>query len=78
MFRTVVSFTDLQDSGYLYNVGDEFPHVGFSVSEERLAELASANNRRGVPLIKKVDEAEPQEEKPVKKATKRRTKKAEE
>lgn len=78
MYKVIVDFADLQDKEHVYRVGDEFPRSGFSASEERLTELASANNRRGVPLIEKVDEAEPQEEKPVKKTTKRRTKKTEE
>lgn len=54
MFRVVVAFADMQDGGYIYNVGDGFPRAGVTVSEERLEELASDRNRRGVALI--VDE----------------------
>lgn len=54
MYRVIVKFTDLQDNGRAYNVGDTFPRVGLDVSEERIAELASDKNRRGIPLIKEV------------------------
>lgn len=54
MLRVVTAFADLQDDGYIYNVGDKYPRAGVTVSEERLEELASNRNRRGVALI--VDE----------------------
>lgn len=54
MFQVVVAFADMQDGGYIYNVGDEFPRVGVSVSKERLEELSSNRNRRGIAMI--VDE----------------------
>lgn len=54
MSRVVTAFADLQDDGHIYNVGDEYPRAGVTVSEERLEELASNRNRRGVALI--VDE----------------------
>ena len=54
MYRVIVKFTDLQDDGRAYNVGDIFPRVGFEVSDDRIAELASDKNRRGIPLIEKV------------------------
>lgn len=55
-YRVIKYFTDLQDNDYAYNVGDEFPRQGMSVSDERFAELASANNRQKTPLIEKVDD----------------------
>lgn len=55
MFRVVVAFADMQDGGYIYEVGDEFPRKGMSVSKERLEELSSYRNRRSVPII--VDES---------------------
>ena len=63
MYRVIWYFEDLQDNEHAYNVGDNFPRVGLSVSEERLNELARANNRQNRPLIEKVAE-EVQEEKP--------------
>ena len=51
MYVTVVRFKDLQDDKHLYRVGDEYPRSGLSVSDERLLELSTNKNRRGVPLI---------------------------
>ena len=61
MYRVIKSFTDLQDGNYLYRVGDEFPRTGKKVTDERIDELASAENKQRVQLIKAVDEpkAEP-------------------
>lgn len=56
MYKVVELFTDLQDNDYLYQPGDEFPRAGLLVSGERLAELASMDNRRGIVLIQKVPE----------------------
>lgn len=33
-YRVIKYFTDLQDNGYAYKVGDLFPHKGFKVSED--------------------------------------------
>lgn len=52
MYKVIKFFTDLQDNNYAYNVGDKFPHNGIKVSDARFAELSSANNKQGVPLIK--------------------------
>ena len=56
MYRVIKSFTDLQDNNYAYYVGDTFPHKGVEVGAERIAELSSDKNRRGVPLIEEVAE----------------------
>ena len=56
MYKVIKSFTDLQDNNYVYYVGDTFPHNGVEVDAERIAELASGNNRLGVPLIEEVAE----------------------
>lgn len=53
MYKCIVRFKDLQDDSYVYNVGDVFPRVGYEVTDERIAELASNKNRRGLPLIAK-------------------------
>ena len=54
MYKVIHYFTDLQDDGYAYNVGDEFPHKGMTVTKERIAELAGSGNKQGVPLIVEV------------------------
>ena len=54
MYRVIKAFTDLQDKNHEYNVGDVFPREGLTVSDERIAELASNKNRRGIPLIRAV------------------------
>lgn len=56
MYKVIKSFTDLQDSNYAYYVGAAFPRNGVEVGAERIAELASDNNRLGVPLIEEVAE----------------------
>lgn len=56
MYKVIKHFTDIQDNGYSYKVGDTFPHNGFSVSNARIEQLLSKNNRQGVPLIAKEKE----------------------
>lgn len=67
MYRVKVYFTDLQDNGRPYHPGDVFPRDGFSVSESRLKELSSENNKRRMPMIEYVPDEKPdkkQDEKP--------------
>lgn len=72
MYKVIKYFTDLHDNGHPYNVGDDFPREGVEVTAERLAELASANNKRGEKLIVLVEDAEPEKEaKPKKKTSKK-------
>lgn len=59
-YKVIKHFVDLQDHGHSYNPGDEYPRKGLSVLASRITELASANNKQGVPLIKE----EPDEETP--------------
>ena len=60
MYKVVKTFVDLQDGAHRYNVGDAFPRNGLEVSNKRLAELSSVNNRQGVPLIvEKVEGSKP-------------------
>lgn len=71
MYKVIQQFVDLQDFRRPYNVGDIFPRKGLSVSEERLKELSSNNNRQKKPLIKLVEETkgialgEPKQTKPT-------------
>ena len=55
-YKVIEYFEDLHDNGRPYNVGDVFPVDGNTVSAERLAELASTQNRRHVPLIEEIAE----------------------
>ena len=55
-YKVIEYFEDLQDRGRPYNVGDVFPVDGNTVTAERIAELASTQNRRRIPLIEKVVE----------------------
>lgn len=78
MYRVVAIFADLQDREHVYYPGDAFPRDGAEVSEERLRELSTANNRLGKPLIEKVEkkveapiEDAKDEEKPSKKKSKK-------
>ena len=64
MYKVIKYFEDLQDNRQPYNEGDIFPREGLNVSEERLAELSSTNNRRKIKLIELVDDGEG--EKPTK------------
>lgn len=66
MYKVLKFFYDLQDNDHAYYVGDVFPRNGLAVSEERLAELSGRNNKQGVPLIGKVEDA-PKKKKAVKK-----------
>ena len=55
-YKVIEYFEDLQDNGRPYNVGDVFPADGNTVTAERVAELASTQNRRRIPLIEEVVE----------------------
>ena len=55
-YKVIEYFEDLQDNGRPYNVGDVFPVYGNTVAAERIAELASTQNRRRIPLIEEVVE----------------------
>ena len=55
-YKVIEYFEDLQDNGRPYNVGDVFPVDGNTVAAERIAELASTQNRRRVPLIEEIKE----------------------
>ena len=56
MYKVIKLFTDLQDGGYRYEVGDEYPREGYEPTEERIAELSGRTNKQGAPLIKAIKE----------------------
>ena len=74
MYRVIEVFTDLQDSNYRYNVGDEYPRTGYKPSTKRIDELSGANNKRGKPLIEVVQESAEGVTESVKEKPKRRKK----
>ena len=82
-YKVLKHFTDLQDNNFPYHVGDTFPRKGLTVTPERIAELSSKANRRGIPLIEEVPEkakpekAVPVKDEPAEEAPKKRTRKAE-
>mgnify|MGYP003531703638 FL=1 len=51
-YKVIHYFEDLQDFNHSYKPGDIFPRLGMKVSEDRLKELSSSNNRQKKPLIK--------------------------
>lgn len=50
-WKVIHHFTDSQDSGYKYKVGDKFPRLGKTVSDERIKELSGRGNRQKMPVI---------------------------
>lgn len=54
-YRVIKYFTDLQDNRHAYKAGDIFPREGMTVSQDRLDELSSSNNRQHRPLIEAVE-----------------------
>lgn len=68
MYKAIEPFVDLQDNNRAYKPGDIFPREGLNVSESRIADLASASNRRGRPVIELVMSVpeEPKEKEPAK------------
>lgn len=56
MYKVLEYFMDLKDKNHEYNVGDTFPRKGLKVNAKRLTELSGSENKRGIPLIKKMEE----------------------
>lgn len=56
MYKVIKLFTDLQDNGYKYNVGDIYPRKGYISTEKRISELAGTANRQKTPLIEEISE----------------------
>lgn len=62
-YTVIRDFTDLQDNNFKYRVGDEFPRPGAKVSDERIDELSTTKNRKGLPMIQEIEEPEEPAEK---------------
>lgn len=57
-YKVIHYFVDLQDSNHPYNAGDLFPRIGLVVTDARIKELTSSNNKQGKPLIECVAKVE--------------------
>lgn len=66
MYKALTSFTDLQDANYRYQAGDIFPRKGLKVSEGRIKELLTDQNRRHQPMIEEIEKPKKEEVKEVK------------
>jgi hypothetical protein len=85
-YRVLHYFTDLQDNEHPYHAGDTFPREGLSVDTNRIKELSTNANLRGIALIEEVrgaeetpaaeetdDKSAPVENEPRKRTRKRKT-----
>lgn len=64
MYKVINFFTDGQDNGHPYNVGDEYPRKGLKPTAERVRGLLGSSNKRGRPMIVEVEEVETADVKP--------------
>lgn len=55
-YKVLRFFNDLQDDNYYYETGSVYPRDGLNPSQERVDELASADNKQGIPLIEPIVE----------------------
>ncbi|MBZ5203197.1 hypothetical protein HU147_18500 [Planomicrobium chinense] len=55
-YVVVHDFTDLQDKNKIYRTGDTYPSpANKKISEKRLNELASKDNKQGIQVIRAVE-----------------------
>ena len=50
-YKVVKRFMDLEDNNFIYEEGWDFPRANHFVSEQRIKELSTTDNRQGMPLI---------------------------
>ena len=53
-YKVLRFFNDLQDDNYYYETGSVYPRDGLNPSQNRIDELASAENKQGIPLIEEI------------------------
>lgn len=66
-YTVIKAFTDLQDDGHKYSIGDIYPREGYEPTVSRITELSGSRNRQRTPLIEAVKvavDAEAEETKP--------------
>ncbi|MEK4922390.1 hypothetical protein MKX78_10760 [Cytobacillus sp. FSL R5-0569] len=52
-YTVLVGFTDLEDNNKVYKKDKPYPRpASKKVTKERIEELTTSNNKRGIPLIK--------------------------
>lgn len=56
LYKVIVAFSDLEDNGHLYHIGDDYPRVGIKPKSERVEFLRTNKNLLGRPVIKAVKE----------------------
>ena len=59
-YIVIKDFKDLKDNGYIYRAGDIFPRPDVNVDENRIRELATADNVRKEILIRALQEPAPE------------------
>lgn len=64
MLQVITKFVDLKDKKHTYEAGDIYPREGLKVNEKRIKELSSDKNKRGIPLIEKVEKEDGKKEVP--------------
>lgn len=78
-FLVIAPFVDLEDGHHMYRKGDVYPREGLKVSEERIMQLLSNQNkarksfieRVAEPITEKISVVDATTEQPKKKRTKR-------
>lgn len=55
-YKVLRFFNDLQDENFYYETGSVYPRDGLNPSQNRIDELASADNKQGIPLIEPIVE----------------------
>lgn len=53
-YKVKAYWEDLKDGRHPYNPGDVYPREGYTPSPERIRELSSPQNKRGIQLIEEV------------------------
>lgn len=56
-YEVIADFTDLKDANHVYRSGDHYPRKG-RAKKERVEELSTDQNARGVALIQEVKNEE--------------------
>jgi hypothetical protein len=57
-YKVIVTFSDLEDNGHLYSVGDVYPRKEVTPTLDRVEFLLSCRNLLGKPVIEKTDTEE--------------------
>ena len=54
-YKVIEDWKDFEDNDYIYYKGDPYPREGLEVSEERIQELSTKDNKRNQVLIAAVE-----------------------